>query len=62
MSGVSNAHLSDDLYFEYTRVITPKAFLTMGGSLSFPGAGVRDLRGGQNDFWPGAYVNLVYQF
>lgn len=62
VSGVSDAHLSDDLYFEYTRVITPKAFLTTGIAVSFPGEGVRDLRGGEDDVWPGAYINLVYQF
>jgi len=62
ISGVRDSHLSDDLYAEYTRVLSPHAFLTVGGGVSFPGRGIRELRAGQNDVWPGAFANLVVRF
>lgn len=62
LSGVTDPHLSDDLYVEYTRVLTPNAFLTAGASISFPGEGIQELRGGDADVWSGAFVNLALRF
>jgi hypothetical protein len=62
ISGVTDAHLADDLYVEYTRIISPTTFLTAGASVSVPGDGIVDLRGGQEDIWTGGYVNIVMRF
>jgi hypothetical protein len=59
---VTDAHLSDDFYLEYTRVLAPNAFLTGGAGVSIPGEGIRELRGGERDLWSGAFVNLVIRF
>lgn len=61
LTGVTNAHLADDVYAEYTRILTPNTFLTAGFAASFPGAGTRDLRGGSRDVWLGGYVNIVWR-
>lgn len=62
ISGVTDNHLSDDLYFEYTRVVTQNTFVTAGLGISVPGEGIRELRGGERDVWTGAYVNIVMKF
>ena len=62
ISGVTDSHLSDDVYVEYTRVLTPAAYLTGGLGVSFPGDGTRQQRGGISDVWTGGFVNLVVQF
>lgn len=62
ISGVADSHLSDDLYLEYTRVLSPNIFLTGGATVSIPGEGIRELRGGERDVWPGAFVNIVARF
>lgn len=60
ISGVTDSHLSDDLYFEYTRVVRENAFLTAGVGISEPGDGMQDI--GAIDTWTGGYVNLVVKF
>ncbi|CAM5587774.1 hypothetical protein ATER59S_05226 [Aquamicrobium terrae] len=62
ISGVTDHHLSDDLYAEYTRVLSPNAFLTAGAGVSLAGAGIRELRGGERGVWPGAFANLVFRY
>ena len=62
VTGVTDAHLSDDLYVEYTRILSPTTFLTAGASVSYPGAGTRDQRGGRTDVWVGAFANIVWRF
>ena len=62
ISGVVDAHLSDDVYFEYTRVVTDNTFLTSGLGISVPGAGIREQIGGERNVWTGAYVNVVMKF
>ena len=44
VSGVTDAHLADDLFLEYSRIINRNTFLTAGVSVSFPGAGDRQCR------------------
>lgn len=62
IAGVTDARLADDIYVEYTRILTPTTFLTAGGSVSWPGEGVVEQRGGQSDIWTGGYVNIVTRF
>lgn len=59
IAGVTANHLADDFFIEYTRVLTPNAFLTGGFSLSIPGKGIEIAFGGDAPAWTGAFVNLV---
>lgn len=62
ISGVQSPHLSDDVYLEYTRVLTANLFLTAGGALSVPGEGLRDAAKGMAENWWGGYVNLAVKY
>lgn len=62
ISGVTDPALADDFYVEYTRILNPSTYLTAGASVSYPGAGIVDIRGGQSDIWTGGYVNVVVRF
>lgn len=62
-SGVPKAHLSDDFLVEYTRVLTPNAFLTLGVGYSIPGSGLRAAARPQKlDAWTGGFANLVVRY
>ena len=62
ISGVTNAHLADDLFLEYSRIINRNTFLTAGVSVSFPGAGIDDVVGGSADPWTGGFINVFVNF
>ena len=62
VAGVSDAHLADDLFLEYSRIINRNTFLTAGISVSFPGAGIDGVVGGNADPWTGGFVNVVVNF
>lgn len=63
VAGVANAHLSDDVLAEYTRVITPNVFLTVGAGYSIPGAGLRQAaRPSRIGDWAGAFANIVVRY
>ena len=62
ISGVTNAHLSDDLFLEYNRIINRNTFLTAGVSISFPGKGIRDTVVGDVPNWTGGFINVVVNF
>jgi hypothetical protein len=62
MAGVSNRHLADDIYLEYSRVINPNTFLTAGASVSFPGKGIDSLTKENSPNWLGGFVNVVVNF
>lgn len=62
LAGVSNAHLADDFFLEYNRVINRNTFLTAGVSVSIPGAGIRSLFPGDDPIWSGGFVNVVVNF
>ncbi|MFS4580904.1 alginate export family protein [Phaeobacter sp. C3_T13_0] len=62
VSGVTDAHLADDLFLEYSRIINRNTFLTAGVSVSFPGKGIDNVVGGSADPWTGGFVNVVYNF
>ena len=61
-SGVIDAHLSDDLFLEYTRMIDPNTYLTGGFSISFPGDGIKEAAGGDAPNWTGVFLNVVINF
>ncbi|MDX8350240.1 alginate export family protein [Cognatiyoonia sp. IB215446] len=62
IAGVTDAHLADDVFLEYSRVINRSTFLTAGVSVSFPGAGIEDVVGGSADPWTGGFLNVVFNF
>lgn len=62
IAGVTNAHLADDVFLEYSRVINRNTFLTAGISASFPGAGINNVVGGNAPVWTGGFVNVVVNF
>jgi hypothetical protein len=59
VSGVTHAHLSDDVFIEYSRVINPNTYLTAGFSISVPGKGIRDVVPSSDPIWSGGFVNVV---
>jgi len=62
VTGVTDYHLSDDVFLEYNRTINRNTFLTAGISASFPGKGIRDVIGGDAPVWLGGFVNVVVDF
>ncbi|MEM9060452.1 MAG: alginate export family protein [Pseudomonadota bacterium] len=62
ISGVGDAHLSDDLFIEYSRILNSYTFLTAGFSVSFPGQGIRQVVPGDTPAWTGGFVNMVVNF
>ena len=62
VSGVTDANLADDLFFEYSRIINRNTFLTAGVSVSFPGAGIDDVIGRSASPWTGGFINVVFNF
>ncbi|MEL7116435.1 MAG: alginate export family protein [Pseudomonadota bacterium] len=62
ITGVTDAHLSDDVFLEYSRIINRNTFLTAGVSASFPGAGIDTVVGGNAPTWTGGFVNVVINF
>ncbi|WP_235822671.1 alginate export family protein [Pseudogemmobacter blasticus] len=62
VTGVTNAELADDIFLEYSRIINRNTFLTAGVSVSFPGAGIDNVIGGDASPWTGGFVNVVINF
>lgn len=62
VSGVTDAHLADDLFLEYSRIINRNTFLTAGVSVSFPGAGIDNVIGQTADPWTGGFLNVVVNY
>ena len=62
VSGVTDAHLADDIFLEYSRIVNRNTFLTGGLAVSFPGDGIKNIVGNDADPWTGAFVNLVVNF
>jgi hypothetical protein len=61
VTGVSTRHLSDDILFEYTRVLTPNIFATVAVGHSWVGDGQRSLAPGLTD-WTGGLLNIVVKY
>jgi hypothetical protein len=62
ISGVTDKHLADDLFLEYSRVINRNVFLTAGLSVSFPGKGIDNVIGESANSWTGGFLNVVFNF
>ncbi|MEQ8412283.1 MAG: alginate export family protein [Erythrobacter sp.] len=62
VAGVTDAHVSDDLFIEYSRIISRNLFLTAGLSVSDPGEGIENVVPGGVPEWTGGFVNLVFNF
>lgn len=62
VSGVTDKHLSDDLFLEYSRIINRNTFLTAGVSVSFPGPGIDNVINTKADPWTGGFLNVVVNF
>ena len=62
VSGVTDKHLADDLFLEYSRIINRNTFLTAGFSASMPGTGIDRVVGGNAPNWRGGFVNVVFNF
>ncbi|MEM1195757.1 MAG: alginate export family protein [Pseudomonadota bacterium] len=62
VAGVTDAHVSDDLFLEYSRVITRNLFLTVGLSVSEPGEGIENTVPGGVPSWNGGFVNVVFNY
>lgn len=62
VSGVTDSHLADDLFVEYSRIINRNTFLTAGVSVSFPGAGIDKVIGASAGPWTGGFINVVVNF
>lgn len=62
VSGVTDAHLSDDFFLEYTHIINPNIFLTGSYSISLPGGGIKNAAGGDAPNWTGAFINVVINY
>ncbi len=62
ITGVTDPHLADDVFLEYSRIINRNTFLTAGISVSFPGKGIDNVIGGNADPWTGGFINVVVNF
>ncbi|MEG1451782.1 alginate export family protein [Brevundimonas sp.] len=63
ISGVTRRHLSDDIYLEYMRVVTPNVYLTAGFSVSVPGPGINSIVTEVDaPTWSGGFVNLIVNY
>lgn len=62
VAGVTDHHLSDDVFLEYSRVLNENTFLTAGASVSFPGRGIDSATNGNAPNWIGGFVNVVVNF
>ena len=62
ISGVTDSHLADDFFLEYSRIVNRNTFVTAGLSVSFPGTGIDNVIGEDADPWTGGFVNVVFNF
>jgi hypothetical protein len=61
-TGVTDPHLSDDFFLEYRRIINRNTFLSAGVSVAIPGEGIRNVFPGDDPYWVGGFVNVVFNF
>ena len=62
VAGVTDKHLADDLFLEYSRIINRNTFLTAGFSISNPGSGIDTVVVGSAPNWTGGFVNVVVNY
>ena len=62
VAGVTDPHLADDMFLEYSRIINKNTFLTAGVSASFPGKGLELAANRDLPVWLGGFVNVVVNY
>jgi hypothetical protein len=62
ITGVTDPHLADDVFLEYSRIINRNTYLTAGVSASFPGKGLELAAGQDLPVWLGGFVNVVINY
>ncbi len=62
VTGVTSAHLSDDVFLEYNKILNRNTFVTAGLSASFPGEAIRDVVDTKAPVWLGGFANVVFNF
>lgn len=62
VAGVTDPHLADDIFMEYSRIINRNTFLTAGVSASRPSSGLELAAGRDLPIWYGGFVNLVFNY
>ena len=62
VTGVTDPHLADDVFLEYSRIINRNTYLTAGVSASFPGEGLELAAGTDLPVWWGGFVNIVINY
>jgi hypothetical protein len=61
VSGVLNAHLADDFFIEYNKVVTKNIYVNAGFSLSVAGDGISTIVD-ETALWTGAFINVVLNY
>ena len=62
VAGVTDAHLADDVFLEYSRIINRNTYLTAGVSASVPGKGLELAAARDLPVWWGGFVNVVINY
>ncbi|MCX7554367.1 alginate export family protein [Marinicella sp. S1101] len=62
VAGVTKPHLADDVFIEYSRILTPNKYLTAGFSVSMPGEGLDAAASRNLPNWMGGFVNIVINY
>lgn len=62
VTGVTDPHLADDVFLEYSRIINRNTYLTAGVSASVPGRGLELAARQDLPVWFGGFVNLVVNY
>lgn len=62
VTGAPVRALTEELYFEHTRVLNQNLFLTWGVAMAFPKAGVKAMQGTGAKDWYGGFVNLAFRY
>jgi len=62
VTGVTEPHLADDIFLEFSRIINRNTFLTAGVSASFPGRGLELAAQRDLPVWLGGFLNVVINY
>jgi hypothetical protein len=62
VAGVTDPHLADDVFLEYSRIVNRNTYLTVGFSASFPGKGLELAANRDLPVWLGGFVNMVINY
>lgn len=64
ITGVTDSHLADDVFIEYTYLMSQHVFISLGFAVSFPGDGLDAAISSSGESanapsWPGGYANII---